>query len=214
MDGKTKTTLKPGEGKFIPLGTKYVFKNRETNVRSRYLHFVLYPDLNQQPPTMGSHAEHEIFRSPTPILGIMRERNLLTLSRVEVAPQSPCDPLHQRSGTALHYVLSGDGAEFTKDRAVAKGPGSISYEPNGLAYQWSNPGTNPLIYLLFNVNPKGKPPVIAADAPLADPFSADTNLTKAIWCVGLAMILTAIVVAGIAADTHGGVKPGKRHSRR
>jgi mannose-6-phosphate isomerase-like protein (cupin superfamily) len=212
-DGKTQI-INPGSGRFIPLSTKYILTNKQGKEQSTYLYFVLYSDLGHQSAVTKSPAEQELFRSPAPILGMMRERNLLTLSRVEVAPQSPCDPLHSRSGAALHYVLSGDGAEFTKDRATARGPGSISYEPNGLAYQWSNPGANPLIYLLFNVNPKGAPPVIAADERPADPFSADSHLTKAMYCVGLAMILTAIVAAGIAADAHRDVKPGKGRSGR
>jgi hypothetical protein len=43
---------------------------------------------------------------------------------------------------------------------MARGPGSVSFEPAGFTYQWSNPGLKPLVYLLFNVNRKDLDPVI------------------------------------------------------
>jgi len=46
---------------------------------------------------------------------------------------------------------------------MARGPGSVSFEPAGFTYQWSNPGLKPLVYLLFNVNPKDIEPVIDLD---------------------------------------------------
>ena len=162
--------------------------------------------------------EREVYRSPAPLLRVMAERNLLILSRVEVPPESPCDPVHWRSGAALHYILSGVGAEFTANRATAKGPGSVSYEPNRLAYQWSNPGTTPLVYLLFNVNPEDEPPVLAANErpveQLINPFSGDFHLSVAIYCIAISMMLTVVVAAMIAADFYDDVKPGGRRGKK
>jgi hypothetical protein len=142
----------------------------------------------------------EIYHSPNPIPRLTPERNLLTLSRVPVAPQTPPDPLHQRSGAALHYVLSGVGAEFGDGEASARGPGSISCEPAGYTYQWSKPGQNPLIYLLFNISPSDTEPVVVLDQRSDDVFLRDPHLTWAIWCVGLSMLLTAIVASTTLPD--------------
>ena len=117
-------------------------------------------------------------------------------------PQSPPDPMHRRTGAALHYVLSGVGAEFGEGNAAARGPGSVSYEPAGFTYQWSNPGAQPLIYLVFNVNPKDIEPVIVQDQQPQDPFERDPHLTLAIYCVGISMFLTLMVTSGTIAAHH------------
>jgi hypothetical protein len=111
----------------------------------------------------------EIYRSPSPIPGLTHEDYMLSLSRVPVPPMAPPDPLHRRSGAALHYVLSGVGAEFADGQGSAKGPGSISYEPSGLVYQWSNPGLKPLIYLVFNLNPMSQDAVVVLNEPSGSP---------------------------------------------
>jgi hypothetical protein len=130
----------------------------------------------------------------------MPESNLVTLSRVPVPPESPCDPLHQRSGAALHYILAGIGAEFTATRATARASGSVSYEPHGLVYQWSNPGAKPLVYLVFNVNPTGVPPVVGPGAYAADPFFTNSHVTWAIYCIALSLVLTVLVFATTRVD--------------
>jgi len=94
------------------------------------------------------------------------------------------------------------GAELADGRAVARGPGTVSYEPAGYTYQLSNPGLQPLIYLLFNVNPKGAEPVIVLNQQPADPFARDPRLTVAMYCVAISMILTLIVSSGTIADHH------------
>ena len=73
--------------------------------------------------------------SPSQSPGLIRETSLLSLAKVPLPPQSPYDPLHQRSGAALHYILVGVGAEFAEGRATAKRPGSVWYEPRGLEQQ-------------------------------------------------------------------------------
>jgi mannose-6-phosphate isomerase-like protein (cupin superfamily) len=132
----------------------------------------------------------------------MHERNLLSLTRVPVPPQALPDPLHRRTGAALHYILSGVGAEFGDGRTMARGPGSVSFEPAGFTYQWSNPGLKPLIYLLFNVNPKDLDPVVVQDQQPEDPFSRDPHLTLAIYCVAISMFLTLLVSSGTMSDYH------------
>jgi hypothetical protein len=92
-------------------------------------------------------------------------------------------------------VVSGVGAELIDGKAATRGPGSVSYEPRDVFYQWSNPGSKPLIYLVFNINPGDQPAVVEAEERPADPFSTDSHLTWAMYCVGLAMILTLIVNA-------------------
>jgi hypothetical protein len=204
------TTLNAGDGVFVPAGTEFTLKPHDAEPAPTYLKFLLLPATGFQHPA-ETRLEREVYRSPSPLLRVMAERNLLTLSRVEVPPESPCDPPHWRSGAALHYILSGFGAEFTETRATTKGPGSVSYEPNRLAYQWSNPGTTPLVYLLFNVNPKDEPPVLAANErpiELIDPFSSDFHISVAIYCIAISMILTVVVAARIAADFYDDVKPG------
>ena len=188
-------------------GTKFRLNARDAGRSPTYLQFLLLSGPQSEPSDDVSRAAIEVYRSPSPISGLMRERNLLTLSRVRVPPQSPCDPMHRRSGAALHYVLSGAGAEFTQDRATTKGPGSVSYEPNGLLYQWSNPGVTPLVYLLFNVNPKEESPVVGSSESIKDQFSANSHVTWAIYCVVLSMIFTVLVAAGITVDDYHEIKP-------
>jgi hypothetical protein len=201
INGST-TTLNAGDGLFVPAGAKFTAKTHAANPAPTYLKFLLLPAPGFRHPA-ETRSEREVYRSPTPLSCVMAERNLLTLSRVEVPPESPCDPPHWRSGAALHYVLSGVGAEFTENWARTKGPGSTSYEPNRLTYQWSNPGTTPLVYLLFNVNPKDEPPVLATGEhpiELIDLSSGNFHVSVAIYCIALSMILTVVVAAGIAAD--------------
>jgi gentisate 1,2-dioxygenase len=87
---------------------------------------------------------------------------VLDLIKVTLPEQAPPDPPHRRSGAALHLVLSGFGAETADGATVARSPGSVSFEPGSLVYQWSNPGDRPLTYLVFNVNPAGEDAVLAA----------------------------------------------------
>ncbi len=202
------TILPIGSGMFLSSGTTFTVNTRDAGPLSTYLQFVL--SSGPRPFDKLSGNEIEIYRSPSPISGLMPERNLLSLIRVMVPPQSPCDPLHRRAGAALHYVLSGTGAEFTESRAISEGSGSVSYEPNKLLYQWGNPGLTPLIYLLLNVNPEGEPAVVGAAEEEKDPFSGDSHVTWAIYCVGFSMILTVLVSARMSIDKHHGWRPRSR----
>jgi hypothetical protein len=187
---------------FIPGGEPFTLTSWGTHRPPTYLYFLLSRDPTSDAIDDANGSSVELYRSSSPAPGLTPERNLLTLSRVPVPPQSPPDPLHQRSGAALHYVLSGVGAEFGHGQASTRGPGSISYEPAGYTYQWSNPGSNPLIYLLFNVNPRDTEPVIIQDQQPEDPFSRDPHLTLATYCVAISMFLMLIVMSGPLAEYH------------
>jgi len=201
LDGKT-TTLQPGQGIFVEAGSSFSLKAQNQTSSSSYLLFQLSPAPESGMTTEPNGSSVELFRSAAPVPGLMQRRNMLTLMRVPVPPQSLPDPLHQRTGAALHYVLSGVGAEFAEGQTTARGPGSVSYEPAGFAYQWSNPGLQPLIYLLFNVSPRDVDPVIAAERQPKDPFLRDRHLTVAIYCVAISMMLMLVLSSGAMADYH------------
>lgn len=187
---------------FIQAGSKFTLKSLDANRSPTYLQFLLASTPGSEVADEADGTSVELYRSPTPLPGLMHERNLLSLTRVPVPPQALPDPLHRRTGAALHYILSGVGAEFGDGRTMARGPGSVSFEPAGFTYQWSNPGLKPLIYLLFNVNPKDIDPVIVQDQQPDDPFSRDPHLTWAIYCVAISMALTLMVMSGTIGDYH------------
>jgi mannose-6-phosphate isomerase-like protein (cupin superfamily) len=201
LDGRT-TTLQPGDGVFIQAGAKFTLKSLDANRSPTYLQFLVASTPGSEVTDQTDGTSVELYRSPTPIPGLTHERNLLTLTRVPVPPQALPDPLHRRTGAALHYVISGVGAEFGDGKTLVRGPGSVSFEPAGFSYQWGNPGLKPLIYLVFNVSPKDIEPVIVQDQQPEDPFSRDPHLTVAIYCVGISMFLTLMVMSGIMSDYH------------
>jgi mannose-6-phosphate isomerase-like protein (cupin superfamily) len=203
--GKT-LSLPMESGAFLYSGKTFSTVPEVGDQFSTYLLFRLSSG-DRSPDKLGRY-QTEIYRSRFPISGLMPTTNVFSLIRVKVPPQSPCDPMHRRSGAALHYVLSGTGAEFTENRAIARGPGSISYEPNSLLYQWSNPGSTPLVYLLLNVNPKSEPVVVGSSESM-DPFVGNPHITWAIYCVGFSMILTALVSARVGMDG----RDGRRSAR-
>jgi hypothetical protein len=114
------TTLNAGNGIFVSAGTKFTLKTHYAEPAPTYLKLLLLPAAGFQHPA-ETGLEREVYRSPAPLLRVMAERNHLTLSRVVVPPESPCDPPHWRSGAALHYILSGVGAEFTANRQQPRG---------------------------------------------------------------------------------------------
>ena len=72
----------------------------------------------------------------------------------------PSNPPHHRTGAALYYIVTGIGANTVGDKTADRGPGSLIYEPYGLVHQWGNPGSEPLSFLAFNINPEGVPAVV------------------------------------------------------
>ena len=194
--------LHKGEGIFLPGETGFTLRADAGERPLTYLLFLLSSTPQPAIADQQTGISIEVYRSPSTIPGLIRETSLLSLAEVPVPPRSPYDSLHQRSGAALHYILSGFGSEFIEGRATEKHPGSISYEPRGLVYKWSNPGSTPLIYLVFNVNPQNLPPVVEVEDNPVDPFSVDPHITWAICCIGLAMILTSIVACATALGDH------------
>jgi mannose-6-phosphate isomerase-like protein (cupin superfamily) len=213
--GDARKILYAGDGIFMPAGTRFRLKPIGISPQRTYLQFFLSPTPQPEPPDQSRGASVEVYRSSSPVPGLTPDRNLLSLARVPVPPLSPYDPPHRRTGAALHYVVSGVGAELLDGKAAARGPGSVSYEPREVSYQWSNPGSKPLIYLVFNINPKDRPAVVESeveDRP-ADPFSTDSHITWAMYCIGLSMFLTLIVCV-INTTSDRGTEEDQNRDRR
>jgi mannose-6-phosphate isomerase-like protein (cupin superfamily) len=150
-----------GQAVFVPHGARVTLKP-EPHQASRYLRFMLTDDAALATADAPAPDERVIYRTGAPIHGLWSGKYVLDLIKVTLPRQAPPDPPHRRSGAALHLVLSGIGAETADGATVARSPGSVSFEPGSLVYQWSNPGNQPLTYLVFNVNPAGEDPVLAA----------------------------------------------------
>jgi quercetin dioxygenase-like cupin family protein len=150
-----KMVLNPGEGLFIAAGKQVTLK-AGGGVPSVFLHFLLAPatDLDRLPePTPA--AARELYRTPTPIPNLKPGGYDLNLTRVTFPPQMPSNPPHHRSGAALYFIISGNGATTVDGKTEEKAPGSLIYEPFDLVHQWGNPGSEPFTFLAFNINPEG-----------------------------------------------------------
>ena len=163
VDGLTRTAAM-GEGAFIARGVRVKLKalGQEPSV---FLQFVLSPVANSGAPDFWAVDSREIYRSSSPIPKLKAGRYTLNLRRVTLPHMAPADLPHHRSAAALHYVISGFGSESANGVTVLRSPGSVSFEPSGLIYQWGNPGGVPLTYLVFNLNPESESAVIADAAP-------------------------------------------------
>ncbi len=156
----TVRTLRSGDGAFVPGGSRMTLRSAGGEAAT-YLYFVVAPASYMDEAHFPSASAREIYRSVAMISNLRQGSYLLNLSRVTLPAFAPADLPHRRSGAALHYVISGFGAETANGITIAKGPGSISYEPDALVYQWGNPGYPPLTYLVFNLNPEAEDAVIA-----------------------------------------------------
>ena len=154
VDDQT-TALKSGDGVFIAAGKK-VTLTAGSGVPSTFLHFILAPatDLDRPAETAPAVVK-ELYRTSAPIPGLKPGNYDLNLTRITFPPQMPSNPPHHRSGAALYYIVSGIGSNTVGDKAEAKGPGSLVYEPFDLVHQWGNPGSEPFTFLAFNINPEG-----------------------------------------------------------
>jgi quercetin dioxygenase-like cupin family protein len=158
----------PGEAKTVPAGEAlFTAAGRETLLKagsggpSRSLHFLLIPAAGMNTPVETEPAAvTELFRSPEPIPDLKPGAYELNLTRVTFPPQMPSNPPHHRSGAALYYILAGTGANTVAGSTAEKGPGSLIYEPSSVVHQWGNPGSDPLTFLAFNINPEGVPAVV------------------------------------------------------
>jgi quercetin dioxygenase-like cupin family protein len=147
-------TLNPGEGSFIAAG-KQVMLKAGSGVPSTFLHFVLAPATDLNRSAVAPATVTELYRTPTAVPDLKPGAYDLNLTRVTFPAQMPSNPPHHRSGAALYYIVSGMGANTVDGKTEAKGPGSLIYEPFDLVHQWGNPGSEPFIFLAFNINPEG-----------------------------------------------------------
>jgi len=163
LDGPAKM-LNAGEGLFIA-GGKTATLTAGSGGPSTFLHFFLTPaeDLGRSAETAPA-AVRELYRTANPIPDLKPGGYDLNLTRVTFPARMPSNPPHHRSGAALYFIISGTGANTVDGKTVARGPGSLIYEPYALVHQWGNPGDEPLIFLAFNINPEGVAAVLA-DAP-------------------------------------------------
>jgi quercetin dioxygenase-like cupin family protein len=128
---------------------------------STLLYFLLAPkDVLDQPIAPAPATVKELYRTHAPLPGLKPGSYELNLTRVTFPAGMPSNRPHHRSGAALYYVVSGAGANTVGGKTVARGPGSLIYEPFDLVHQWGNPGSEPLTFLAFNINPEGVPAVV------------------------------------------------------
>jgi quercetin dioxygenase-like cupin family protein len=166
LDGETKM-LNAGEGLFIAGGKTSVLKAGSGGLSS-FLHFILAPAADLDRPAESAPATvRELYRTAAPIPDLKPGGYDVNLTRVTFPAQMPSNPLHHRSGGALYYVIPGTGANTVDGTTAQRAPGSLIYEPYGLVHQWGNPGSEPLTFLAFNINPEG----VAAVLPGAPPKS-------------------------------------------
>jgi quercetin dioxygenase-like cupin family protein len=153
-------TLSQGEGLFIASGNAATLKAGDGGP-STLLHFLLAPTADLDKPLEAPPAVvQELYRTVAPLPALKPGPYDLNLTRVTFPAQMPSNSPHHRSGAALYYIVSGTGANTVEGRLEAKAPGSLIYEPFGLVHQWGNPGTEPLTFLAFNINPEGVPAVV------------------------------------------------------
>src|SRR3979409_958215 len=157
--------LSAGEGLFIPGGKTAVLK-AGSGGPSTFLR--LFPatavDLDRSAETAPA-AVRELYRTAAPIPDLKPGGYDLNLTRVTFPAGMPSNPPHYRSGAALYYIISGTGANTVDGTTAERAPGSLIYEPYALVHQWGNPGSEPLTFLAFNINPEGVPAVLPGTPP-------------------------------------------------
>jgi mannose-6-phosphate isomerase-like protein (cupin superfamily) len=147
--------LSAGEGLFIA-GGKTAALTAGSGGPSTFLHFFLAPAVDlDRPAETAPAAVRELYRTAAPIPDLKPGGYDLNLTRVTFPPQMPSNAPHHRSGAALYFIISGTGANTVDGKTEARGPGSLIYEPYALVHQWGNPGSEPLTFLAFNINPEG-----------------------------------------------------------
>jgi quercetin dioxygenase-like cupin family protein len=140
-DGEARK-IAAGRGALIAAGgTSTPSLTAENGGPSTLLYFLLVSkDALDQPITGAPATVKELDRTPAPLPGLKPGSYELNLTRVTFPPGMPSNRPHHRSGAALYYIVSGTGANTVGGKKVARGPGSLIYEPSGLVHQWGNPG--------------------------------------------------------------------------
>jgi quercetin dioxygenase-like cupin family protein len=153
-------TITGGEGVLVP-GRTTPFLTAGNGEQATLLYFLLVPkEALDQPVAATPATVNELYRTAAPLPELKPGSYELNLTRVTFPPGMPSNPPHHRSGAALYYIVSGIGANTVGGKTADRGPGSLIYEPFGLVHQWGNPGSEPLTFLAFNINPEGVPAVI------------------------------------------------------
>ncbi len=157
--GKVKTVTSGG-GVAIAGGTRATL-TAGNGEQSTLLFFLLAPkEALDQPVAAAPATVRELYRTVAPLPELKPGSYELNLTRVTFPPGMPSNPPHHRSGAALYYIVSGIGANTVNGQTTDRRPGSLIYEPAGLVHQWGNPGSEPLTFLAFNINPQGVPAVV------------------------------------------------------
>ena len=153
-------TITGGAGVLIADGTtaSLTAGNGEPSI---LLYFLLVPQEALDQPVAATPATvNELYRTAAPLPELKPGSYEFNLTRVSFPPGMPSNPPHHRSGAALYYILAGIGANTVDGKTAERRLGSLIYEPFGLVHQWGNPGSEPLTFLAFNVNPEGVPAVV------------------------------------------------------
>jgi len=154
VGGETKT-INAGEGIYIGAGAAAQLKSGDEGP-STFFHYFLAPRGDLDRPAESANATvTEIYRSAAPIPDLKDGAYELNLTRVTFPAGMPSNAPHHRLGAALYYIVSGVGANTIDGNVTAKGPGTFIYEPYSLVHQWGNPGSEPMTFLTFNINPEG-----------------------------------------------------------
>jgi quercetin dioxygenase-like cupin family protein len=162
------TEVSAGEPKTITTGGGVLTAGETTasltagsGEQSTLLYFLLVPQEALDQPVAATPATvNELYRTAAPLPELKPGSYELNLTRVTFPPGMPSNAPHHRSGAALYYIVSGIGANTVNGKTADRGPGSLIYEPFGLVHQWGNPGSEPLTFLAFNINPEGVPAVV------------------------------------------------------
>jgi quercetin dioxygenase-like cupin family protein len=153
-------TITGGGGVLIAGGTTAAL-TAGNGEQSSLLYFLLVPkEALDQPVAATPATVNELYRTAAPLPELKPGSYELNLTRVTFPPGMPSNPPHHRSGAALYYIVSGIGANTVDSKTADRGPGSLIYEPFGLVHQWGNPGSEPLTFVAFNINPEGVPAVV------------------------------------------------------
>lgn len=163
-DGKT---LHVGDGMVAPAGRAATL-TAAGNAPATFLHFLLLPaDVLDLPVETAPAIANELYRTSAPLRHLKPEPYVLDLTRVSFPIDTPADAPHHRTGAALDYIVGGTGAITTGGTTTDERPGALVYQPFGLVHQWANPHGEPLIFVVFNINPAGIG-AVRSGAPSAD----------------------------------------------
>jgi quercetin dioxygenase-like cupin family protein len=164
VDGERRI-IQEGEGAFMQKG-QGVPVAAQGNAPAVLLHYALVPASDL---TAGAYAAPatvvELHRTPEPVPGLKAGPHEFSLTRVSVQPKVPPPPMHQRSGAALYYVLSGTWTLHAEGRGEPRQRGSVQFEPTGFHHTWENIGDATGVLLQANISAEGVPEIIFQQRP-------------------------------------------------